>query len=313
VALLHRNPENKILHTSMIGDMNGYMHAMLVRRPEYDRGESLLRQSRVYEDFTEDSVVMPAATPPAIPGRTNKAIEGKDFVEKVARLSREEREEEIRRELFAGNMPSFLRELRTVTVRGKGSDSTDHVIAYRVMPDYLAIGSDRDFVRMPMMPYTGQAFVDAFGFVLPTRKMVNDIWAAAETHLDPRPLTVERESPFTFLQHHRIIEDQLKGTKGANFVAGIKKDIVVTNRLLEGSNRVAIYGWHYPDGKPIQPVYVGHVDWYVDYSHGVRPVERWMTVDGKRMTFEQVVTDPVLYPLLSDEGPLQVLRYARPD
>ncbi|HEX6575280.1 MAG TPA: hypothetical protein VF042_09935 [Gemmatimonadaceae bacterium] len=312
VALLHRNPENKILHTSMIGDMNGYMHAMLVRRPSYDRGGSVLKASRVYEEFTADSVVLPAATPPEIPVRATNAIEGRAFIEMVARLSREEREEAIRRELFAGNMPSFLRDLRTVTVTGKGSDSADHTIVYRVMPDYLSIGSDKDFVRMPMVPYTGQAFVDAFGFVLPTRKMVNDIWSAAETHLDPRPLTIERESPFTFLQHHRIIEGQLKGVKRGTFVAGIKKDIVVTNRLLEGANRVAIYGWHYPDGKPIQPVYPGHVDWYVDYSHGVRPVERVMTVDGKRMTFEQIMADSVLHPLLSDEGELKVLRYARP-
>ena len=26
------------------------------------------------------------------------------------------------------------------------------------------------------------------------------------------------------------------------------------------------------DGKPIQPLYTGHVNWYVDYSHGVRLV-----------------------------------------
>jgi hypothetical protein len=312
VALLHPNPENKILHTSMIGDMNGYMHAMLVRRPSYDGGETLLKLSRAYEQWTADSVVLPAATPPDIPPRAKNAIEGRAFIEMVSRLSREEREEAIRRELFTGNMPSFLRQLSTVTVTGKGSDSAAHTVVYRVMPDYLAIGSDRDFVRMPMVPYTGQSFVDEFGFVLPTRKMVDDIWAAAETHLDPRPLTVERESPFTFLQHHDIIEDQLKGKPRGTFVAGIKKDIVITNRLLEKPNRVAIYGWHYLDGKPIQPVYTGHVDWYVDYSHGIRPVERWMIADGKRMSFEQIMADSVLRPLLTDEGEMKTLRYNRP-
>ena len=312
VALMHPNPGNRILHTSMIGDMNGYMHAMLVRTPAYDRGETLLKASRAYEQWVTDSIALPAAAPPDIPRRAKNAIEGNAFIEMVARLSREEREEAIRRELFAGNMPSFLRQIRSVTVTGKGSDSAVHRIVYRAMPDYLAIGSDKDFVRIPMVPYTGQAFVDAFGFVMPTRKMVDDIWAAAESHLDPRPLTVERESPFTFLQHHRIIEDQLKGVKRGTFVAGIKKDIVVTNRLLEKPNRVAIYGWHYPDGKPIQPVYPGHIDWYVDYSHGVRPVERLMTADGKRMTFEQIMADSVLRPLLSDEGEIKALRYNRP-
>jgi hypothetical protein len=162
---------------------------------------------------------------------------------------------------------------------------------------------------MPMNPYTAQAFCDAFGFVLPTRKMSNDIWAAASVHLDPRPLTVDRDSARTFLQHQRIIEEQLRGNPRGVFVAGIKKDVVITNKLLERANRVAIYGWHYVNGQPIQPLYTGHVDWYVDYSHGIRPVRRMMLVDGRLESFEKVASDPVLHVLLSDEGILSATRY----
>lgn len=308
-VLLHPNPENKILHTVMIGEMNGYMHAMLVRRPSYDRGEMLLKPARAYTQWVEDTVALPAATPPDIPPRAPHALTGSAFIKSVTRLSREEREAAIRRELFAGNIPSFLRKLRTVEVTDTTADGVHHSVSYEVMPDYLAIGSDRDFVRMPMTPNTAQAFCDAFGFVLPTRKMVNDIWVAAKTHLDPRPLTVERESPLTFLQHHRIIEDQLKGVERGTFVAGIKKDVVVTNRLGEKPQRVAIYGWHYVNGQPIQPLYVGHVDWYVDYSHGIRPVRRAMRVDGVERSFDKIITDPQLNGLISDEGVITVSRY----
>ena len=192
-----------------------------------------------------------------------------------------------------------------------GADSARHMVAYQVMPDYLAIGSDDDFVRMPMVPYTAQAFCDAFGFVLPTRKVVNDVWAAATVHLDPRPLTQERESPLTFLQHHRIIEEQLAGRERGGFVAGIKKDVVVSNKLQERPQRVAIYGWHYLSGQPIQPLYTGHVDWYVDYSHGIRPVRRTMRVDGVAQSYEQILSDPRLSALLSDEGLMAVPRYER--
>jgi hypothetical protein len=309
-VLMHPNRENRILHTEMIGEMNGYMHAMLVRRPGYDGG-SLLKAQRAYTELVEDDVTFPAATPPDIPSRRANAIAGTAFVQSAARLSREEREAAIRREILSGNIPSFLRKLRTVEVTAAGPDSVRHTIAYEVMPDYLAIGSDRDFVRMPMIPYTGQAFADAFGFILPTKKMVDDIWAAAATHLEPRPLTVERESPLTFLQHHRIIEEQLEGIERGTFVAGIKKDVVVTNRLLERPRRVAIYGWHYQNGQPIQPVYPGHVDWYVDYSHGIRPVRRAMRVDGKVMTFEKIMSDPQFRYLISDEGEITALRYDR--
>jgi hypothetical protein len=309
--LLHPNPENRILHTEMIGEMNGYMHAMLVRRAGYDRGSFVLKPERVYSQWVETDLALPAAAPPEIPNRAANAMSGSSFIASLARLSRDEREAAIRRELLAGNMPSFLRALRTVEVSAVGSDSVKHSIAYEVMPDYLAIGSDRDFVRMPMTPYTAQAFCDAFGFVLPTRKMVNDIWAAATTHLDPRPLTVERESPATFLQHHRIIEEQLKGIERGTFVAGIKKDVVVTSRLSEKPQRVAIYGWHYPNGQPIQPLYTGHVDWYVDYSHGIRPVRRSMRVDGHVASFEAILSDPALRDLISDEPEITVSRYDR--
>jgi hypothetical protein len=251
------------------------------------------------------------ATAPDVPARAANAPSGSAFIASVAGLPLAEREAAIRRELFAGNIPLFQRSLRTVEVTAASNDSVTHTIAYEVMPDYLAIGSDDDFVRMPMNPYTAQAFCDAFGFVLPTRKMVNDIWAAAAVHVEPRPLTQARDSALTFLQHHRIIEGQLEGTARGAFVAGIKKDVVVTNKLLERPNRVAIFGWHYANGEPIQPLYTGHVDWYVDYSHGIRPVRRWMRVDGIRMSFEAILSDPVRWRLLSDEGAIATPRYSR--
>jgi hypothetical protein len=309
--LLHPNPRNRILHTEMIGEMNGYMHALLAHRAEYERGTSVLTPSRAYTEWIETDVTLPKPAPPSIPARSADAPTGSAFVTSVANLPRDEREAAIRRELLAGNIPSFLRILRTVEVTGTGSDSLNHTTSYDVMPDYLAIGSDDDFVRMPMNPYTAQAFCDAFGLVLPTRKMVNDIWTAAAVHVDPQPLTQERESPLTFLQHHRIIENQLRGVKRGTLVSGIKKDVVLSNRLTERENRVAIFGWHYTTGQPIQPLYVGHVDWYVDYSHGIRPVRRSMRVDGATRSFESILGDPRLRGLLSDEGALEVTRYER--
>jgi hypothetical protein len=310
--LRHPNPANAILHTAMIGDMNGYLHAMLTGRAGYNDGVSVLSPSRVYTPFIEGPVPLPPAVPPEIPPRAAGALTGSAFIESVAHAARDDREVAVRRELLAGNVPSFLRTLRRVEARAVGADGVAHIVTYEVMPDYLAIGSDEDFLRMPMTPYTAQAFGDAFGFVLPTRKMVNDIWAAAPVHVEPRPLTQNRDSALTFLQHQRIIEEQLAGQPRGVFVAGIKKDVVVSNTLLTRSNRVAIYGWHYMNGEPIQPVYAGHVDWYVDYSHGIRPVRRGMWVDGRRTTFEAILADSTVRALLSDEGALAVTRYPTP-
>ena len=65
---------------------------------------------------------------------------------------------------------------------------------------------------------------------------------------------------------------------------------------------MAIYGWHYPEGKPIQPLYVGHVDWYVDYSHGIRLMSRQMLIDGQLRDVNDVLRDKLLSPLLSNEA-----------
>lgn len=52
--LLHPNRQNRILHTEMIGEMNGYMHALLVGRASYDRGDPVLRRHRAYVEWVEE-------------------------------------------------------------------------------------------------------------------------------------------------------------------------------------------------------------------------------------------------------------------
>jgi hypothetical protein len=56
--LLHPNPANRILHTEMVGEMNGYMHALLVRRADYDSGASVLVTRRAYMEFTDGPVTL---------------------------------------------------------------------------------------------------------------------------------------------------------------------------------------------------------------------------------------------------------------
>ncbi|MCA0374409.1 MAG: hypothetical protein LCH84_01995 [Gemmatimonadetes bacterium] len=308
-VLLHPNPANRILHTALVGEMNGYAYTMLVRRP------GALQQPgepRVYSAFVDTGVTLPPAVRPPLPPRARDAEGATAFFARVRAMPRQQREAAVQAQLLAGNIPSFLRALRDVTVTATLADGSVHTATFAVMPDYLAIGRDDDWARIPTTPQVAQAFGDAYGFVLPTRKMVNDIWRAATVHGDPRPLTIDRDSAQTVLQHHRLVEAQLRDTLRAPvgaFVAGIKKDVVVTPLLRARTDRVAIFGWHYVDGRPIQPLYTGHVDWYVDYSHGIRLVSRIVTVDGVRMPIERVLADPLLHVLLSDEGPVRVARY----
>ena len=177
------------------------------------------------------------------------------------------------------------------------------------MPDYLAVGSDDDFVRLPLTPQSAQKIADAFGCTLPTRKMVDAIDAAAEVRLEPRPLTENREGATTFLEHHKIIEDQRKGRELGQLVTGIKKDVVLTPRIFERPERLAIYGWRKLDGEPIQPLTIVHWNKYVDYSHGARLVNRLMVVDGQPVDVTAVLEDPSRCAIVSDEGAMKPVRY----
>jgi hypothetical protein len=119
-------------------------------------------------------------------------------------------------------------------------------------------------------------------------------------------LTKERDAVATFWQHHLIIEEQMRGKSHGLLVAGIKKDVVLTNLLKEKPHKVAIYGWHESHGQPIQSLYVGHVDWYVDYSHGVRLMSQQIIVDNQRWRVSDVLNDSRLCTLLSTEGQIDV-------
>lgn len=310
--LIHRNPGNKILHTMLVGEFNGFIRAMSDLRPgpreSWERPLASLEGPRAYTGWIERPApvfsdgIPGRVTASPLPPRNAGAPGGAAFMQSIAGLDRDQREKAVLRELKSGNIPDFLRHLVPITVKATDADGREHTAVYQIMPDYLAIGSDRDFVRVPMNPHTAQAFCDAFGFVLPTPKMVDDIWQQAISKIVPQPLTQSREDPLTFLAHNRMIEDQIAGQYPGELRAGHKKDVVITNRLHETPKRVAIYGWHFPSGQPIQPLTIVHSDWYVDYSHGIRPVKAAIQVDGSDMPYQLVLRDPKLHVLLSNEG-----------
>ena len=258
---IHKNPENKILHTMLVGEFNGFIRAMSDLKPgpreSWEKPLASLEGPRAYTGWVErpPPVFVDRVVASKLPTRNVDAPDGAAFMQSLAGLDRNARERAVLAELKSGNIPDFLRHLVAITVKATDAEGREHTAVYEVMPDYLAIGSDRDFVRVPMNPHTAQAFCDAFGFVLPTTKMVDDIWLQAISKIVPQPLTQAREDALTFLAHNRMIEDQITGQYLGELRAGLdKKDVVITGRLNEKPNRLAIYGWHFPSGEPIQPL-----------------------------------------------------------
>lgn len=181
--------------------------------------------------------------------------------------------------------------------------------------DVFSIGTDADWVRVPVAGTTAQILADAFGALLPTPRMSDLIWRAAAVKLAPSPMDSTAEGgtamlnvPY-FAAHNAKIEQQRAGRGG--LIAGHKKDIIVTSRLLEPlkPERVAIYGWHLLTGQPIQGVSLVHEDSYTDYSHGLRFIAPTMRLDGVCVELLEVLKSKDTAHLLSHEGPLAGVRY----
>jgi hypothetical protein len=229
------------------------------------------------------------------------------FLQETATLSRAAREAAIYEAIAAGVVPSFARTFVDVPLAAGA-----HRAMICVAVDYAAIGVDDDFARIPMSPITAQRLADRLGLLLPTKKLVDAIYAAATVKLAPSPLPPgpQMMSNDYYRRHHEAIEKQRAGRAG--LIAGHKKDVVVTNRLVARPDRVAIYGWHQLDGRPIQPLSLVHEASYADYSHGIRFVQPTMVVDGQERALADVARDPELCALVSDEGPLRSMRAAAP-
>lgn len=255
----------------------------------------------------------PVRFPPSLvlPPRAPDAATGAQLLPRLTGLSLAARETLLWHELAAGNVPAFLRTLVPVTVQAT-LQGQPHTARFWCTPDYVGLGADADWFRMPMTPTLAQQLADRLECVLPTRKMVDAIWAQAPLQLTPfpySPATYDILSVALFHQHHLQIEMQRGAQPQHLLVAGSKKDVVASALIGSWPGRVCIYGWHQPSGAAIQPLSKVHTFAHVDYSHGIRLVARTMELDGALTTVDAVLADPVLHALLSDEGAFPSWRY----
>ncbi|HEY1024120.1 MAG TPA: hypothetical protein VGE26_03065 [Sphingobacteriaceae bacterium] len=249
--------------------------------------------------------------------RKRSALTGSEFARSIAdtTISLKEREQRIYREIKNGNIPEHLRTLAmitdTVTINGQPT-----AIQYFVLPDYLAIGSDQDYFYCPITPSMAQRIASMLGCSLPTRKISDQIYRAADIKMSPQPIPPSKSMVTVpvFIRHNEMIREERKTNwntlRLGSLVAGNKKDVVISNKIYRnGDIRVVIYGWHKNDGRPVQPLYNGHSPDWADYSHGIRLVQNNVWVNGKRTTLQQVLQSKTLNILLSDEGQIKKPAY----
>ena len=247
-----------------------------------------------------------------VPPRPSDALSGSDFINLIWSMPRDQREEQIYSQVITGNIPDFMRQLSTVTANAN-IGGNNHTVKYFVIPEYLAVGSDSDYFLTPMTPLLAQRICNELNCTIPTKKMVDQIYTTAPCKLRPQPIppssgmiTVQ-----VFAQHNDSVKSirlpVLSQYPLGTLVGGTKKDVIISNQIYQNLHPnvpkpVVIYGWHQLNGTPIQPVYNGHEETYADYSHGIRLVLDSVLVDESPMTFTQLLSNPDLCILVSDEG-----------
>lgn len=303
--LLKQNPERKILHTVQV-ELNGFIQGISSGTVHEEKDYSYFG-TRAYS-----SLIQPDAFSIKhlnVPSRKSNSLTGSEFMRKVQNMSFEQREAEIYNEISQGNIPDYLRNFTTIQAAFNDARGNMHLCSYDVLPDYLAIGSNEDFCRIPMGPITAQRLATLLGCSMPTSKLVDDIYSHAEVRLAPVtyvPVGNANELVSKFAEHNQAIEVQRleAGARSGAIVGGIKKDVILSNKIIDPArpHHVVIYGWHKLDGNPIQPVTNIHIDSYVDYSHGIRLISSDVTVDGSVVKISKVLTDTLLYKLFSNES-----------
>jgi len=181
-----------------------------------------------------------------VPPRKTSALSGSEFALRISGVDGPDRERMIEEQLMAGNIPEFLKDLKPVRLKGRLENGESTTATIFVTPDYLAVGSNQNFLLTPMNLKTALGIAALYGFILPTKKMVDAIFAQSDVHLAPEPMIAgpEMRSTRYYVTHDRKIKEQRRslGATLASLVSGDKKDVVLSNRLLRNPGKIAIYG-----------------------------------------------------------------------
>jgi hypothetical protein len=248
-----------------------------------------------------------------IPPRAANALTGTQFIDSIIDIPFDGGEDAQRETCYLdqfldGNVPDFMRTLCPVEV--------GDLLIY-VTPDYLCIGVDYDYVRIPMNPITAQTIANHYNASLITPMMTDAVDQAAEIKLPFRAQTPQQgfeydhSMMFTdrYVIHNKWIEKDLKaaGASRGQLASGHKKDVVL-DPWLETVNweKVGVYL------KSVGHTYRTHSHevTYKDYSHGVRLAFLWAYQhDAMWLPIESILMHAEHHKKLSKRGRFKSARY----
>jgi len=170
-----------------------------------------------------------------------------------------------------------------------------------------------DGVRVSMNEADQQRAADALGAHLLTPFLVDEIWKQAKARLEPKPQVWYADG--TMAKRGRVFDfDAIVSAEAAkkspgdfDLVSGEGKDWVLDSFAWSKPSQATNYGWHRPSGEKYQPLGRVHNLAHTDYSQLSRFVSSVAEVseDGgqtwRTASFEELLTSPTLFPLVSYE------------
>lgn len=242
-------------------------------------------------------------------------MRGREFVLGLPRHGTDpERDEAIVKAVSAGHHAPL--NWARIQIRYQG-----RVASVFVMRDAVMVGEPGDYCRVSMNADTAQRVAWALGGYLPTTKICDAIWDAAEVRVPPctqgppKYSYDDMDKPSRMVDYHNAVDKEIiaRGSLG-NLIGNVGKDWVLTNKNL-GSDRVRNYGWYVSSGwsvsasgyRMIQTLGAAHNSRHVDYSQMVRLVKNEIEVEGNLLTFAEVALSPDLAWVVSSEGILKNL------
>lgn len=281
--------------------------------------------------------------PGGIPASPSSPLSGKEILDKLKTLSGADREKFMVQLLKDGNVPDFLRDMSTVEFEVADANGTMHTVKYQVTPDYLAVGTNEDYVFVPLSAQGAQEVALAWDMSPPTAKMVDQ--------LNTRGIVVDFRqgygttefAPYSSaaaVDAYGVRNEKVRGEDytaafwktvgdtpdgqvmthadlGGGPVSGHMKDIVMTEKVTAAADRAVQAGdttpdkiglYHPAQQKQGEAMAADHNVDYVDYSQGLRMVSPIIEVDGTKIHISEVLAGQGTYAdyhtLLSGEGPM---------
>ncbi len=250
-----------------------------------------------------------------LPARSDSAMTGSAFLKKIAKMDGGQREKAMVQEILKGNVPSFLRKMTPIDSKLSSGPYKGKTLRYWTIPDYIAIGSDKDFVRVPLNLPSIEKISEALDLSLPTAKMVDEIYSHATVKLSPKPIAAKANISATIniAKHNDLLIEQISHNTyvPGTLVAGHKKDVVQSRRILKKPGSIAIYGWHRKLRDPIQPLSTAHSAAYADYSHGIRLISNVVKLGNQTFDLRDILANKSYATLLSSEGAIPQKAHAK--